>query len=273
MKYWQVAAGDSNRDYSDVFLKYGVMFIGPGEPGPYFENKNYYNEEYESSDIKNFAEEVVEGDCVVLKRPKGRKWEVLAAGCVQGAYEYLNVFDDVEGWDLQHGRHVEWKRPRRETLISGLTRGTFLGVRKKSIQQEIEKIATNGIPMSFEAVPKPPRELTDEDLIGYLINYGLRIKDAEDFASTIHRIRRLIKWYNNNGKDVSEHETKAFLILPLLLTLGWTEQQLKVEWKSRDIAFFRNPYTNKNCNPDDCIIILESKRFGEGFINAEKQAV
>ena len=31
MNYWQVAAGDGGRDYSEVFLKYGVMLIGLGE--------------------------------------------------------------------------------------------------------------------------------------------------------------------------------------------------------------------------------------------------
>ena len=28
MKYWQVAAGEGGRDYSEDFLNFGVMFIG-----------------------------------------------------------------------------------------------------------------------------------------------------------------------------------------------------------------------------------------------------
>jgi len=42
MNYWQVAAGDGRRDYSEVFLNYGVIRIGPGDPGDYFKNKDYY---------------------------------------------------------------------------------------------------------------------------------------------------------------------------------------------------------------------------------------
>lgn len=249
------------------------MLIGPGNHGSYLTNMDYYNEEYGWSDIKTFAEDVSEGDIVVLKRPKGQKWEVIAAGYVQGNYDYLDLFDDVEGWDLQHCRHVNWRKPQREMLITGLTRGTFKRVHKLSAQRELKKVVVNGISVSSEPTSKPPKELTDEDLIGYLINYGLRIKDAEDFTSTIHRIRRLIRWYYKYGKDILEHETRSFLILPLLLTLGWTEQQLKIEWKKLDIAFFEEPYSKENCDPDACIIILESKRLREGFVFAETQVI
>jgi hypothetical protein len=43
MAEWQIAAGDGNRDYSDVFLKYGVILVGPGSEGPYHENKEVYD--------------------------------------------------------------------------------------------------------------------------------------------------------------------------------------------------------------------------------------
>jgi len=29
--------------------------------------------------------------------------------------------------------------------------------------------------------------------------------------------------------DIREHETRTFLVIPLLLALGWAEQQLKIE--------------------------------------------
>src|SRR3954470_13493972 len=41
---WQVAAGDGSRDYSDVFLKFGVVLVGPGSEGTYFSNKDIYND-------------------------------------------------------------------------------------------------------------------------------------------------------------------------------------------------------------------------------------
>ncbi len=100
----------------------------------------------------------------------------------------------------------------------------------------------------------------------------MRIKDAEDFAQTIRRIRRLVKWYYENGADISEYETRTFLIVPLLLTLGWTEQKLKIEWNNIDIAFFEKPYTWENIDSNECIIILESKRLWEGLSFAPNQA-
>ena len=35
MNYWQVAAGEGARDYSDVFLQYGVILLGSGNPGSF----------------------------------------------------------------------------------------------------------------------------------------------------------------------------------------------------------------------------------------------
>lgn len=271
MNYWQVAAGDGVRDYSEVFLKYGVMLIGPGDPGEYFQNKDYYKNIHRT-DIPVFAEQVKDGDIVVLKKPSGKSWQVLAVGTVKGDYVHLPVFDDVEGWDLQHCRYVEWRKPKSELQISGLTRGTFKRINKRStIENDIDNVLNSGIPLPSTKIPEPPKKLNDEDLIDILINYGLRPKDAEDFTQTIRRIRRLVKWYYSNGKDVKEHETRTFLIVPLLLALGWPEQKLKIEWNNIDIAFFEKPYGKKNKN-NECVIILESKRLREGLNYATSQA-
>jgi len=104
-----------------------------------------------------------------------------------------------------------------------------------------------------------------------LISYGLRPNDAEDFTQTIRRIRRLVKWYDSEVKDIKEFETRTFLIIPLLLALGWPEQKLKIEWNNIDIAFFEKPYNKKNLPTNNCIIILESKRLGEGLTFAISQ--
>jgi hypothetical protein len=277
MNYWQVAAGDGGRDYSEAFLKYGVMLIGPGDPGEYFQNKQHYKDDYKS--ITVFAEQVKDGDIVVLKRPSGKLWEVLAVGTVKKDYVHLPVFDDVEGWNLQHCRYVRWIKPESKKLITGLTRGLFKGINKQSTITTISSVLNSGISRSFTQIPEPPKKLNDEDLIDILINYGLRPKDAEDFTQTIHRIRRLVKWYYSNGKDVKEHETRTFLIVPLLLALGWPEQKLKIEWNRKgmgkkriDIAFFEKPYSKENKSSNECIIILESKKLWDGLDYGTSQA-
>lgn len=273
MNYWQVAAGDAERDYSNVFLKYGVMLIGPGGYGEYFKNQSYYKNIYKSNDVTFFVEQVKDGDIVVLKKPSHKLWEVLAIGTVKGDYDYLEVFDDVEGWDIRHCRYIEWQKPKNKKPIKGLTRGTFKRIKKSSTKDTINYLFNSVSKIRSVKPPKSPKNLTDEDLIDVLIDYGLRIKEAEDFTQTIKRIRRLVKWYDNNGKDVKEYETRTFLIIPLLIAIGWPEQKLKIEWKKIDIVFFKKPYSRQNkCSDKDCIIILESKRFWAGLSYATSQA-
>ncbi len=103
-----------------------------------------------------------------------------------------------------------------------------------------------------------------------MVDGGLRAADAEKLVSTIGYVRRLARWYRDHGTDISEHETRTFLIVPVLLALGWSEQKIKIEWNNLDIAFFSSPY-NKRTEETDCIMILESKRMWEGLSYAERQ--
>jgi len=271
MNYWQVAAGDGERDYSGVFIRFGVMLVGPGNPGDYFEKKDTYKKHRWGSPVKAFAEQVRDGDVVVLKRPSKKQWQVLAVGKVKGEYQYLPIFDDVEGWDLQHCRIVEWFLHKDKKVISGLARGTFSKIWKPAVTEQIKQALDSGKPISSQSLPEVAAKLSDEDLISHLINNGLRPKDAEDLAQTIARIRRLVRWYWSYGADIKEHETRAFLILPLLFALGWSEQKIKIEWKATDIAFFEKLYSRKR-NLNNCIMILESKRFWGGLTYAKRQA-
>ena len=135
MTIWQVAAGDGSRDYSDVFLKFGVILVSPGSEGGYFANKDAYNNTASWADrsfIEPFAERVVVGDLVVLKHPSGYQWEIIAVGEVTSEYLHREVFGDIEGWDLQHCRQVLWKIPSNATVISGLTRGTLMGGQQRT---------------------------------------------------------------------------------------------------------------------------------------------
>jgi hypothetical protein len=34
-RVWQIRAGNDGRDYADVFLRFGVAAVGPGDPGPF----------------------------------------------------------------------------------------------------------------------------------------------------------------------------------------------------------------------------------------------
>ena len=77
MQYWQVGAGyggesGGGRNYSDVFLDYGVMLIGPGEYGDYREQRPQLRAgKGRMREVIRFVEGVKVGDVVALKRPYG----------------------------------------------------------------------------------------------------------------------------------------------------------------------------------------------------------
>ena len=144
MNYWQVAAGDDERDYSEVFTKFGVMLIGPGNPGDYFKSKETYKKYHWGRVVKAFAEGARDGDVVVLKRPYRKEWRVLAVGKIKGDYQYSPIFDDVEGWDLQHCRMVEWFLPENKMTILGLKMGTFSRIWNMWLYNKLAKFSNRG---------------------------------------------------------------------------------------------------------------------------------
>jgi len=84
---WQVSGGPANRAYADVFLKYGVALVGPGDSGPWRPDRD------DSDDVVcRFATEVRVNDVILLRTG------IAAIGAVErvtSEYLYLPQFDDV----------------------------------------------------------------------------------------------------------------------------------------------------------------------------------
>jgi len=58
-----------------------------------------------------------------------------------------------------------------------------------------------------------------------------------------------------------EYEVVSHIVLPFFLGLGWSHQQIAVEWKRVEMAFFkRTPTTEENC-----VMVLEAKGLGQGL--------
>lgn len=102
---WQISGGPASRAYADVFLRHGVALIGHGDAGPW--NPERDDDEFECGFVRRFASEVKVGDVFLLRTGLAR---ITAMGLVAGDYIYVNAFDDVNGWDLQHARRVRWCR-------------------------------------------------------------------------------------------------------------------------------------------------------------------
>jgi hypothetical protein len=106
---WQQAAGDTDRDYSNVCLEWDVILNGPGYAGVWPACAKTLTSDGCSArkltDLRRFAEEIKDGDFVVLRLGTSA---VLGFGQIVGNYEWSDEFGDVDGWELQHLRRVRW---------------------------------------------------------------------------------------------------------------------------------------------------------------------
>jgi hypothetical protein len=257
--YWQISAGFYGRDYSEVFLKHGIAFVG-GENKIATMNK------------------VKRGDRMILKRGKSR---ILAVGEVvarngvhigNGNKDWLRDFD---GWELPAFAYVDWRKPRTPKSVNGLNMGTIQRLGSLSLQKVAEQIL-NLRPLKVDREPKATEKVGDDKILEFLVTEGLRPGAAEDLTAALRRVRTLARYYRAECQwaDIREHETRTFLIMPLLLALGWAEQQMKIELAAPggrvDIAFFPKPFSQ--CRKEQCVLILEAKGFSQGLDYAHHQA-
>lgn len=259
--YWQIAAGYDQRDYSDLFLKYGIAFAGGG------------------------LEKVNVGDIMVLKR--GIK-AIKAVGTVVerdgrcGGCGDKDWLLDIDGWKPLQYRYVKWRKPNEPKKVSGLVMGTLKGLHIKKLTDEADKILDIE-PVEPEPEPPSTEKVNDDDILKFLVKQGTRPSSSDEITSTISKIRLLADYYYNQygypWSDIGEHEIRTFLVVPLLLALGWSEQQTKIEFacggrKRVDIAYFRKPCERKKKEElkKECVAIVETKKFSAGLDYAHEQA-
>jgi hypothetical protein len=265
---WQISAGDSGRDYSDVFLRFGLMAVGPGQLGPYETDDEYRDRSsWAWRDwMRDFCVGVGDRDYVILKQPyRRRAWRIAAVGQVHGDYQWREQLADVEGWDLQHTHDVSWRRPTEDPIINtGFVRRTIAKVGAGEVERRALELWETGAPLSPDPLPAPAEKVELDDLIDGLIDQGLPVSRAEEVVATLSRVTRLARWYDQHSSNVGEHEIRTFLIVPLLLALGWGEQQIKIEYQRVDVALFAGPYAD-GAQPTT---VIESKRLHDGLSDA-----
>ena len=270
--YWQIAAGSDGRDYSDLFLKFGMAFFGA-----------------RAERLKN----INVGDTVILKQ--GIKGISAAGKVVQrdGRHSGNHYEDppdkkdkewllDVDGWDLPAWCYVDWRVLDGNKDISGLTRGTIRRANQPGPQKEADKILATGRPPK-ETEHKGPEEtkpVKNQELLEMLVREGLDKSFANELKNKIKKIQDLAGYYRKNypwNHNIPEHEARTFLVVPLLLAFGWSEKQIKIELsggnrKRIDIACFSQPYKKCEEPRENCVAIIETKGFASGLDYAQKQA-
>lgn len=258
MTLWIISAGSLGRDYADAFYRFGMAFVGGVNPCAAMRS-------------------VQAGDIILLKRGVT---EFLAAGIVlerngvvsgDGDKDWLRDFD---GWDLPAYCYVEWHISPRPVPAQGLRQGTiYQSAQPQHLAVARELLANPATAPAAE--PGPTEAIDDEKLLSFLIQIGLPVSRADELTEALRRIRLLAHYYYNNWNwaEIREHETRTFLVTPLLLALGWSEQQLKIELPAPsgrvDVACFAGPYSGK---AEDVVALFETKGFSQGLLYAADQA-
>lgn len=256
---WQIAGGPTSRSYADLFLRHGVALIGPGDAGPWRPGR--YEDDTESGFIRRFATEVKPGDVFLLRTAMAT---VRAVGVVADDYLYLNQFDDVNGWDLQHARRVHWCRlPQDYTFASQVFGGNPTRFSRTWADEAIDYAHRflNSPPTHWQSAPLPSLPAEDpplEQVPGYLSRLVAEIHDLAPLYSDPPAF----------GEQPTEDELVGHFVLPFFRALGWPPERIAVKWRRIDVALF----TGLPRTPQSCQFVIEAKRVGAGVEGALDQA-
>lgn len=256
---WQISAGPASRSYADVFLRHGVALIGPGDPGPWTPERG--DEAFEGSFVRRFASEIAAGDVVLLRTGLAR---IAAVGVVAGGYEYVNAFDDVNGWDLQHVRRVRWVRLPSGHQFGSAVFGANPPRCARVWNEEVVDFATrflNSPPTNWQGAALPPLPAEEPPLANVPDAIAGLVAQAADLLPLMQDSQRF-------GELPSEDEMIVHFAVPLLCALGWPPERIAVKWRYVDVAVFSAlPRT-----PESCRFVIEAKRLGAGVEGALEQA-
>ena len=242
---WQVGAGDTERSYGDICIKFDVMIVGPGGRGAY-EEALYADLGDIRNSLRRFCKEARSGDIVLLRLGTG---DVLAVGEIaDDTAEWIEAFADVDGWDLQHVRRVRWFASTRNIFpprtLGGQVR-TFAAVKVPLVRTWVESLDVPEADRNRQLAKLPAAgvSLDATELGKRLFIEGLPSEHVDKLMSTFASLQRVASWYWNKTKRPagrpSEEETVCYLVIPLLLSLGWSQQTAAVQWKSIDVALFQ----------------------------------
>jgi hypothetical protein len=275
-RYWQIGSGRGERDYSRESLDYGIAFVG-----------EQYREDVEGIRV---------GGRIILRRGTAKIVAVGRAteheGRVSGFADEEDTrwLRDFDGWDLPAYCYVEWHKPATpEDARAQLSQRAISRVNKAELREQAEEVLEKSPHReSNREGPRTTRRITDEEIESFLED-RFSTQSVRGAITAIHTVRRLADKYYSFGykhwDEVKEHDIRTFLIMPLLLALGWREEQIMIELnpgrlgernrKSIDVACFSEEY-QPGCdevNRKNCRLVIESKRFSSGIADAAlKQA-
>jgi len=256
---WQVSGGPLNRDYADIFVRYGVALIGPGDTGAWTPKLSLA---YQDDFVRRFVQDVQIGDILLLRSGIST---IRAVGLVAEDYEYLPQFDDVNGWDLQHARRVRWfELPAGYDFgnpVFGASPARFSRVNAKEVVAYANAVVKSP-PDHWKTAHLPPLPVESPPLEKYPHYLDELVAQVNDLVGLYQDTQRF-------GELPPEDELLAHYIVPFLRALGWPVEKIGVKWRYVDVTTFLSlPRT-----PENVQFIIEAKRLGAGVEGALEQAL
>jgi hypothetical protein len=256
---WQISGGPASRSYANVFLRHGVALIGPGDAGAWASERD--DEEFEGSFVRRFASEIAVGDVFLLRTGIAT---ISAVGLVASEYLYVNAFDDVNGWDLQHARRVRWCPLIEEHTFGSATFGANPARCARVWSEDALDFANrfiNSPPTHWQTAALPTLPAEEPPLREVPVALQGLVAQAADLVP-------LLQDRQSFGEHPSEDELVVHFFVPFMLAHGWPPERLAVKWHHIDVAAFRElPRT-----PEHCHLVIEAKRLGAGVEGALEQA-
>ncbi len=255
---WQLAGGPASRPYADVFLQYGVGLIGPGDTGAWKPERD--DDEFDGGFVRRFASELDVGDVVLLRTGMVT---ITAVGIIASEYMYLNQFDDVNGWDLQHARRILWCKLPQEYTFGSTVFGANPTRCSRTWNEEVKDYGErflNSPPTHWQHVPLPalPEEQPQLEEVPQELQ-GI-VAQAQDLSS--------LYWDRKSfGDHPTEDEMVAHFVVPFLRALGWPPECIAVKWRYIDVV----PFMALARIPENCRFVIEAKRLGAGVEGALEQ--
>lgn len=266
MDVWQIAAGEPGRDYRELFVDYDIMIMGPSDLDDALSNR-YASGAANSRNrqVHSFAYNPRPSDRVLMRIAH----DVIGVGQIPFEEEHQYCFDKtfrcVYGWDLCHSRRVIWAENYELGNLAFVfqdakQKPTFTQVHEQHIVMMVQDIDNDCFERPLKQLPNVDSSVySDEELSLGLFRAGISNRNITDIVIALRQAERLWAWYPGCGRNPSENEIVSHIILPLFLSLGWSHQQIAVEWKSIDMAFFKKtPTTSENC-----VMVLEAKAGGK----------
>jgi hypothetical protein len=211
------------------------------------------------------------GDVVLLRLGSQ---QVCAVGVVAEQHPvHIDEFGDIDGWRLQHTWRVRWTK-KCKSFPQRTFRRRFGKVSTSNVMTWLSgfEFPEGACDRPLKPLPPATPEVTDEELVGQLLERGFPAERVAELVATLHSTRRLVEWYKAGGASLSgrpsEHETITYLVVPFLLGLGWSKKTVAIEWNHIDLVLFVQ-LPAEHVKP---VCAIEVKSFGRSVFAYSDQA-